>query len=281
MRIGKVTQWMPTFLASILVLVWSVGPIAWMGVISFTTLGNLPTTIGLPSFFSLDTYRAVIMGGPSSPLTSSILPRMVDSTIVALLCVAITTCLSIPPGYAFSRRRFRGSNLMYNSLLLVRMIPAIVLAIPYFLMFRQYGLLDTHLGLALAHATIWVPLGVWLMKGFFDTIPKELEEQATIDGASSTAVLSRIILPLSAPGVSVVACLCFLGSFIEYMFALVLLKGNVTTLPLAIAGLITGFRPFWNEMAAVSLIALLPIAIFFLLAGKYIVAGFTMGAIKG
>jgi multiple sugar transport system permease protein len=123
-------------------------------------------------------------------------------------------------------------------------------------------------------------LAIWLLKGFFDTIPVDLEEQAAIDGATLLVTLRKIVLPLAAPGVAVTACFVFLASYIEFMFALILSRGGINTLPLAIAGYKSEHHVFYNEMAAASFISMVPLALFFYWVGRYMVSGLSIGALK-
>lgn len=207
-------------------------------------------------------------------------PNIVNSFIVALSTVAICISVSIGSAYVFSRFDGRSLRLAFNSLLIIRMTPVVSLAVPIFLMMTQYRLTDTYFGLSLVHAMLSLPLAVWLMKGFFDTIPVELEEAAYIDGATLLTAMRYVVLPLAAPGMAVTACFVFLASYIEFMFALILSHGSINTLPLAIAAYNSEHQTFYNEMAAASFISMIPLALFFYLAGRYMVGGLTVGAVK-
>ena len=125
-----------------------------------------------------------------------------------------------------------------------------------------------------------MPLAIWLTKGFIDGIPVEIEEAAFIDGATLLQVLRYVVMPLAAPGVAVTACFVFLASYIEFMFALILSRGSTNTLPLAIASYNSEHQTFYNEMAAASFISMIPLVVFFYFAGRYMVGGLTMGAVK-
>jgi len=196
------------------------------------------------------------------------------------MTVALCLALSVGAAYVFSRFRARALRVAFNGLLIVRMTPGVSLAVPIFLMMTQYRLVNTHVGLALVHTLLSLPLAIWLMKGFFDTIPPELEEAAAIDGASLLVALRRIVLPLAAPGVAVTACFVFLASYVEFMFALILSRGGINTLPLAIAGYKSEHQVFYNEMAAASFISMIPLALFFFFVGRSMVSGLSFGALK-
>lgn len=264
------------------VILWSAFPFAWYLLVSLTTPGHIPRRFEIPDVLTLRTYGAVIFGGDFVEIGAkvSIIPNILSSFLVAATTVALCIGLSFGAAYAFSRVRARGLRVAFNALLLIRMTPAVSLAVPIFLMMSQYGLLDTHLGLSLVHTLLSLPLAIWLMKGFMDTIPIELEEAARIDGATLFQILRHVIAPLAAPGVAVTACFVFLASYIEFMFALILSRGAVSTLPLAIAAFNSEHQTFYNEMAAASFISMIPLAIFFAFAGRYIVGGLTMGAVK-
>ena len=265
-----------------MVILWSLFPFLWFFLTSLTTPGNIPRTFALPETFTLEAYRTVLFGSSAAVSGSkfSIVPNIVNSFIVAMITVALCVALSFGAAYVFSRYRSRGLDVAFNWLLLIRMTPALSLAVPIYLMITNYGLADTHIGLSLVYTMLSLPLAIWLMKGFIDTIPIEIEEAARIDGASFFQVFRLIVLPLAAPGIAVTACFIFLASYIEYMFSLILTRGSVATLPLAIAGYNNEHQTFYNEMAAASFVSMIPLALFFALAGRYMVRGLTMGAVK-
>jgi multiple sugar transport system permease protein len=265
-----------------LVSLWSLFPFLWYFLVSLALPGSIPRSLSWPSTLSLRTYAAVLLGGGylEAGTNLSILPNIVNSLKVAGLAVGLSLGLSVGAAYVFSRFRASGLRLGFNALLVVRMTPGVSLAVPIFLMMTRYRLVNTHIGLALVHTLLALPLAVWLMKGFFDTIPVELEEAAAIDGASLLLALRKVVLPLAAPGLAVTACFVFLASYIEYMFALILSRGAINTLPLAIAGYKSEHHVFYNEMAAASFISMIPLMLFFYLLGRYMVSGLSFGALK-
>ncbi|MBL8701116.1 MAG: carbohydrate ABC transporter permease [Alphaproteobacteria bacterium] len=269
-------------LAALGVVLWSAFPFVWYLLVSLTTPGHIPRRFEIPDVVTLRTYGAVIFGGDFVEVGAkfSIVPNIASSFLVSGMTVALCVGMSFGAAYAFSRFRARGLAFAFNALLLIRMTPAVSLAVPIFLMMTEYRLLDTHAGLSLVHTLLSLPLAIWLMKGFMDTIPVELEEAARIDGASLGQILRHVIAPLAAPGIAVTACFVFLASYIEFMFALILSRGSVNTLPLAIAAYNSEHQTFYNEMAAASFISMIPLALFFAFAGRYMVGGLTMGALK-
>jgi multiple sugar transport system permease protein len=266
----------------LLVGIWSLFPFLWYFLVSLTLPGSIPRSLALPSTLTLRTYAAVLLGGGYVDVGTklSIVPNVVNSVKVAGMTVALCLVLSVGAAYVYSRFRSRALRVAFNGLLVVRMTPGVSLAVPIFLMMTQYRLVNTHLGLALVHTLLSLPLAIWLMKGFFDTIPPELEEAAAIDGASLLGALRRIVLPLAAPGVAVTACFVFLASYVEFMFALILSRGGINTLPLAIAGYKSEHQVFYNEMAAASFISMIPLALFFFFVGRSMVSGLSLGALK-
>lgn len=279
---GKILTRALLLLACGAVVTWTVFPFAWYLMVSLTSPGHIPRRLEIPDVLTLRSYGAVIFGGNFVEVGAkfSILPNIINSLIVACLTVAISIGASFGAAYVFSRRRSRALTVAFNGLLLIRMTPAVSLAVPIFLMMSGYDLLDTHIGLALVHAMLSLPLAIWLTKGFIDGIPVEIEEAAFIDGATLLQVLRYVVMPLAAPGVAVTACFVFLASYIEFMFALILSRGTTNTLPLAIAAYNSEHQTFYNEMAAASFISMIPLVLFFYFAGRYMVGGLTMGAVK-
>ncbi len=266
---------------ALMVTAWSVFPFAWYFLVSLTIPGHIPRRFEIPDVLTLKSYVAVLFGGVLDyGAKFSIIPNIVNSFVVAMTTVAFCLAMSFGAAYVFSRYRSPALTIAFNALLMIRMTPAVSLAVPIFLMMSGYGLVDTHVGLSLIHALLSLPLAIWLMKGFIDQIPVELEEAAFIDGANLLQVMRHVILPLAAPGIAVAACFVFLASYIEFMFALIMSRGGIDTLPLAIAGYNSEHQTFYNEMAAASFISMIPLAFFFYFVGRYMVSGLTMGALK-
>ena len=277
-------NWTKFFLivAASLVVIWTLFPFIWYFLVSLTVPGYIPRRLEIPDVLTLRSYGAVLFGGDFASVGAkfSILPNILNSFIVASFTVLLCLIISTGAAYGFSRYKFRGRRILFNSLLVIRMTPGISLAVPIFLMMAAYKLIDTHIGLSMVYTVLAMPMAIWLMKGFFDTIPIEIEEAASIDGASRFTTVWRIVLPLTAPGIAVTSCFLFLSSYIEFMFALILSRGNINTLPLGIASYQSEHQTFFNEMAAASFISMIPLAIFFYLVGRYMVSGLSLGALK-
>jgi multiple sugar transport system permease protein len=162
------------------------------------------------------------------------------------------------------------------------MFPAIVTAVPLFLMMRDLRLLNTRLALVIVYTAFNLPFVVWMMRGFFAELPRDLEEAALVDGDSRLGALWRVVLPLVAPGLAATAVFCLIVSWNEFLFALVLTQTDASmTLPVGIAGRVTQYEIKWGVMSAAGAVAIVPILVFALAVQKYLVRGLSLGAVKG
>tara|TARA_B100000902_G_scaffold19816_2_gene23769 strand:+ start:4346 stop:5626 length:1281 start_codon:yes stop_codon:yes gene_type:complete len=205
-----------------------------------------------------------------------------NSVIVSIGTTILGLALAIPAGYAFSRFKFRGRDYAMFSFLLVQMFPGVIILVPYFLVMKALGLLNTSLGLILAYSVTALPLCVWMLKGFFDTVPKELEEAALVDGCNQNQVFWRIILPLSLPAVAVTALFSFLAAWNEFLLALTFnTSEEMYTLPVGLASLISSTGQAWGDFAAASLLVSLPVVILFIVFQRFLIEGLSAGGVKG
>jgi ABC-type glycerol-3-phosphate transport system permease component len=257
-----------------LLTVWSVFPLIYLWIISFASLGSLPHRLELPKHMTLDNWREILYG------TGSIWPYMLNSFIVGGITVAISLAVILPAAYSFSRYRTKVNNTIFTSLLFFRMTPWICLVIPIFFMMKEYDLLGTRLGLSLSHLVYTVPLGVWLMKGYFDMLSPEIEEAALVDGANRFQVFWRISTPLSAPGIAVTGMFVFLLSYIEYLFALILTRKPTFTLPVRLGAYMAIHETYWRLIACTTIVSLIPTIGLFIFLQRHLARGFTMGAVK-
>jgi multiple sugar transport system permease protein len=207
--------------------------------------------------------------------------NFVNSMIVSVSTTALAIVVGTPAAYSFARFRIVGSDHIFLFILSTRMAPVISLAIPFYLIFASYGLLNTYLGLILAHLTFNLSFYIWILRGFFKEIPVELEETAMIDGYTRWQAFTRISLPLARSGIVAASIFCFIFSWNEFLFALILGGGNVKTLPVVIPSLINQRGVEWGEIAAIGSVVILPILILVFLVQKHIVRGLTLGAVKG
>ena len=257
----------------VITVVWSIFPLLYLLIVSFAGLGALPTSISLPKRLTLDNWYHIFFEEP-------IWPFMMNSIIVASITIIITLIVTLPAAYSFSRYRTNLNNVIFKSFLLFRMLPFIAIVIPIFFMMNEYGLLGTRLGLSLTHLIYTVPIGVWLLKGYFDMLSIEMEDAARVDGASRFQAFLFITLPLSRPGIAVVALFSFLYSYIEFPFAVILTRAETSTLPIHLARYYTIHETYWRQVACASLFSLIPMVLLFFALQKNLVRGFTLGAVK-
>jgi len=205
-------------------------------------------------------------------------PSIVDSFIIAFGSAGWTLIIAIYSSYYLSRNSFKFKNLFIISIISTRMMPLVSISIPLYFVFSKINLLDTYLGLILIHSCINLPLAVLLMKSFYDDIPKEIDENAFIDGASKFLILHKLIIPLSLGGLSVTFILSFVFSWTEFICAVMLSQMEIKTLPVYASLYKT--LPSWDAMSVIISISLLPLFILLLSVQKYIVRGLTLGSIK-
>ena len=237
----------------------------------FDTIAVPPKFVFVPT---LDNYIKVFT-------TTGFLRSFLDSLIVAFGSVLLCLLVGTPFGYVLTRYRFRGRDDIGFFILSTRMLPAIVVIVPFIRIFNFLHLNDTYIGLILSHLLLNLALVVWMTRGFFDGIPKEIEEAASIDGASQIGTFLRIVFPIAAPGIAATAILAFLFSWNELIFALTLTSFNLKTLPVFMASEFVGYLAVnWGALSAAGVIALIPTTIFIIIVQKNLVRGLTFGAIK-
>jgi len=205
-----------------------------------------------------------------------------NSILVTGSSTLIALGLGVPAGYAFSRLRFRGADTWASTILSFRFMPPVAVAIPIFLMIRYLGLVDGHLGLILPYVAFSLPLVVWIMIGFFDEIPREIDEAAMVDGLTRPLVLLRVLLPLARPGMLVAATFAVIFVWNEFLVGLYIVNStDKETIPIAASTLLTVESPIdWNLAATVGIFTVVPILIFSIVVQRYIVRGITAGAVR-
>src|ERR1700730_10004159 len=203
-----------------------------------------------------------------------------NSLVVALSSTALSLVLGAPAAYAIARFEFRAKKDLWFWFITNRMVSPIVLALPFFLIARQFRLLDTQLVLILIYLTFNVPIVVWICSDQFRNIPKELDEAATLEGYNSFAIFWRIALPLAAPGIAVSAIFSFIFSWNELLYALVLTRTNAKTAPVVATSFLSGYELPWGQIMATGTLVALPVIIFSIIVSRQLVRGLTMGAIK-
>jgi multiple sugar transport system permease protein len=258
------------------ILAFGLGPWVWMMLTSLRPdldLTHSPISL-IPSEFTLVHYIELLG-------RTSFIYNLRDSLVVASGAVTLGMLLSLPAAYAFSRFRFPGRHALRIQFLVVNMFPVVLLVLPIFMLLRELGLLDTYIALIAGHATFTLPFAIWLMTGYMDGLPVELDESAMIDGATRLQLLRLVILPLAAPGAVAVALYLFIASWNEYLFALMLAGRNVRTVTVALQMFIGENTINWGLLTAGGTLVALPAVLLFLFAQKRLVGGLTGGAVKG
>ncbi|GAB4482353.1 MAG: carbohydrate ABC transporter permease [Anaerolineales bacterium] len=255
-------------------VVLSLAPILYLFITSFKE-PNL--TFSLPPVWvftpTLQNYREVLAGGEFEKY-------FLNSLVVALSTTAVALFLGGLAAYGFSRFRFRGSFWLRMSALIPQMLPPITIIVPLYVLFNGLKLLDTRWALIISYLTFTIPLALWMMIGFFDDVPIELEEAAMIDGCTRLGALVRVSLPLVAPGLAATAILAFLYCWNEFLYAVILTGREARTLPVTITSFMTNKAILWGRIAASGSMVLVPVLAFALLAQRYLVRGLSRGAIK-
>jgi len=274
LRKGKLIKSGLENLLLILFLFWSSFPIFWMLSMSFKekvdALAMPPKWIFNPT---LSNYLYAI-------LSRGFIRFYFNSILIGLTSTILVLAIAIPSAYTLSRLDFKGKKDLGFWILTTRMAPPVGILIPYFLIFRKLGLIDTRISIIVMHVAINLPLSIWILKGFFKEVPGEMEEAAFIDGSSRWGAFFRVILPLTAPGIGATSILCFILSWNELMFALTLSGTHSKTVPVALYNFIAYLEIHWGPLMAASTLILLPVMIFFIIVQKQLVKGLTFGALR-
>jgi len=263
-------------LGAAMIAAWTIAPFLWAILTSLTPESEITGEARLPSRITLENYA---YAWQATPLPLYFLNTMVVATLTTVLSLAC----SVSAAYAFSRYRFAGRGPLILALLVIYLFPATLLVIPLFPIMRALGLLDTYLGLVLAHATHAVPFCVWMLTGYLDAIPRDLEEAAELDGATPFGAFLRVILPLALPGLAATAIFTFLYSWQEYLFVLFFTTGEaVRTLPVGLQVFLSGELDIrWGAINAQSVLTTVPVVVLFMMLQRHFVRGLTSGALKG
>jgi multiple sugar transport system permease protein len=212
---------------------------------------------------------------------SAFAASFVNSLLSASLSTALALLLGVPAAYVLSQWAGRGKHALSFAVLVTRMAPPIAFTIPFFLFYRWIGLLDTVTGLVLVYTSFNLPLVIWMMQPFFESVPQSLEEAALVDGAGARTVFLQIVLPMVAPGIAATSILCFLYAWNDFFFALILTRTNARTAPVAVVNFMNYEGWEWGKIAAGGSLVMAPVLIFSLAVRRYLVSGLTAGAVKG
>jgi len=220
-------------------------------------------------------YREVLFGA------QSILPNLWSSTVISVGTTVLTMVLAIPAAYALARLKVPGRRMTGFYVLVTQMLPPVGIIIPYFLLLRNIGWMDTYHGIIIIYLSFSLPFAIWLMVSYFEDIPYEMEEAAAVDGAGRLTALRRIILPQAKGGIAVTVVFVFLNAWNEFLFAVVLSGNTVRPVTIAMFNFVSVEQTLWAQLAAVSVIAMLPVVVLGIVAQSHIVKGLTVGAVKG
>lgn len=280
-------------LASLLVVVFVVLPIFWL---ALTSLKNQRDAFSLKLFFTptLENFRTIFSN------TYRAGDMLVDSLVVSVVTILITLPVAILAAYAFSRFRFRGSDLLLVWVLATQFLPPVVVLLPFYTLFRQpfgwlpdgwlevplfnsldrFTLLDSYAALIILNLSFTLPYAIWLLKGFVDALPNELEEAAYVDGSTTFGVLRHITLPLILPGIIISAAFAFISTWNEFIFALVVGGQRVTTVQVGLNLMNSATGVIWGQMSAIGVLIMVPLIALSFLIRRHFVSGITSGAVK-
>jgi multiple sugar transport system permease protein len=265
----------------IILLLFTTIPILWMLSTSFKTqLGALQFPLQwIPKNPTLDSYRLLL--DPRGDQGRVFLRYMGNSLLVSTATTVIGVIVAVPAAYAFSRFRFPGKNGLFYGVLLRNMFPAVIFLIPLFIFMRNLHLVNSYWSLIITYLTFGLPLSIWLLKGFYDNIPIQLEQAARIDGASRFQAFVRVVMPLSAPGIVATAIYSFILAWNEYVYALTFINDqDKLTVPVGLQRFFTEFVANWPGLMAAAFLMSVPVVVMFLVLQKYFVRALTEGAVK-
>lgn len=264
-RLGLVTF---TFLA--------LGPVIWAVVTSLLPLSALtsrPPELN-PLNMTLENYRLVLDS------SRGLFSGLINSFIVATFTSIVGLVIGSMAAYALARLRMPGSNLILMMILATQMFPGIVIAIPLFLVMSRLSLVDTHFALIVVYLSFTLPIVIWILKGFFESVPMELERAAAVDGATPLQTFQHIVLPISLPPLFATGVFVFIEAWNEFFFAIILTRINVKTAPIAIAEFSGQYQTLYGQMLASAVLASIPVVVLAIIFRRFVLEGFVEGAIK-
>ena len=263
---------------AVLTVAFVLSPIYWMLVSSVLpssiVLSRHPPLVPPLERISLDAFIEVFRRRP-------VLIWVMNSTLVAVGSTALSLVIALLAGYSLSRFTTRAQRVAGAALLLTKMLPGSLIVIPFFVMFTTAHLIDTRFALILANVSVGVPFATWMMKGFFDTLPRELEQAAAIDGCSPLQALWYVILPLARPGLAACAIYLMIVAWSEFVFARTLVtKSDLWTVTVGLQSFVGEYLVDWPALMAAGFVSLAPMLVLFLLLEPFLVSGLTSGAVK-
>ncbi|MGV3491122.1 MAG: carbohydrate ABC transporter permease [Devosia sp.] len=273
-------QWAGRVFLAFLVL-FTAFPMVWMFITSlktgFAAMQYPPQW--WPAEPTLEAYWRLI--DPSQTIGRDFLRYFFNSMWVSIATTILAVVVAVPAAYAFSRFRFPGRTFLFFAVLLRNMFPAVVFLVPLFILMRMLGLVNTHGSLILTYLTFGLPLAIWLLKGFYDNIPIQLEQAARIDGATRFQAFLLIVMPLSTPGIIATSIYSFIGAWNEYIYAYTFLtRQDQMTLPVGIQRFFSENATDWPGLMAATFMMSIPVVVLFLVLQRYFVQALTEGAVK-
>ena len=233
----------------------------------------------IPNEPTFEQYMTLL--SPSNPTGQQFLGYLRNSIWVSTATTVLGILVAVPAAYAFSRFTFPGREPLFFSVLVRNMFPVVVFLIPLFILMKRMGLIDTHLSLILTYLTFGLPLSIWLLKGFYDNIPPELERAARIDGATRFQAFWKIVMPLSMPGIVATAIYAFIQGWNEYVYARTFINSQeLMTMPVGLENFFSEYVSNWPGLMAASFIMSVPVVVLFLVLQRHFVRALTEGAVK-
>ena len=258
-------------LAVVLLVLFLLSPFLWLVQLAFRPASEI---------FDDRLVFVPTLEGFASLLQGNFLKSFGNSLLVSTLSTGFSLAIGVPAAYALTRWNFRGRDRIALWILVTRMAPPIAFTIPFFLAYQYLGLQDTVIGLAIVYLTFNLAIVIWLMQTFFEAVPVALEEAAWIDGCGVWQAFWRVALPLTAPGLAATAVLCFIFSWNDFFYALILTRTQAITAPVAIVNFLQYEGWEWTKIAASGTLVMLPVIVFTVLVRKYLVRGLTAGGVK-
>ncbi|MCZ7542528.1 MAG: carbohydrate ABC transporter permease [Anaerolineae bacterium] len=271
------------YVAAIVIAIWTTAPFVWLIISSLSYKVDLlqRPLRWIPTRITLENYTDLLVGtGEAAQQAAQFLAALKSSLIVALGATAICLVLGTFAGYALTRLTFPGSRYYLLILMAGQLLPPVTIVIPLYVILRAMDLLDKQLGLVIVYISFILPLVVWILRGYFASIPSELEDAARIDGTTRIGALFRIVLPLAGPGLASTAIFAFIAAWNEYLYAFVYSAVDAKTVPVLIGEFSTKLGLEYLRMAAAGVLAALPPVLLALIFQRFIIRGLTSGAVK-
>ena len=279
---SKLVNTIIIYILALAVCIFTLLPLYWMIVTAFRPEKEIYEGSLFPREFSIDSFKSIFgFGEEHITIGSTITPFLINSLYISTIVMVLATILGMLGGYALARIRFIGKDILSSLSLFAYIFPTVVTMVPIFFLFSSWKLVNTQPGLMLALLSVALPYTLWMLRGFFQTIPIDIEEAAFLDGCSRLQTLFRVVLPLAVPGVVATATYAFILAWSNVLFPLILItRTDSQVLSIGILNYMKADFVPWDRLMAASFIASIPPTLLFFAVQKYIVAGLTAGAVK-